>query len=84
MRLIDIEDDALLKTVMAGGLSAKALWRRIRNERTVDAVPVVRCKDCRKNETMDCPMRYEYNHNVKVWYNSKADFCSWGERKEND
>lgn len=40
MRLIDIEDISLLKTVSDGGLSAKALWRRICNQPTVDAVPV--------------------------------------------
>ena len=40
MRLIDIEDVALLKTVTDGGLSAKKLWRRINNQPTVDAVPV--------------------------------------------
>lgn len=40
MRLIDIEGVALLKTVTDGGLSAKALWRRINSQPTVDAVPV--------------------------------------------
>lgn len=40
MRLIDVEDVALLKTVSDGGLSAKALWRRICKQPTVDAVPV--------------------------------------------
>ena len=40
MKLINIEDISLLKTVSAGGLSAKALWRLIKSQRTVDAVPV--------------------------------------------
>lgn len=39
-RLINIEDAALLKTVMDGGLSAKALWRRINAQPTIDAVPI--------------------------------------------
>ena len=39
-RLINIEDAALLKTVMDGGLSAKALWRRINTQPTIDAVPI--------------------------------------------
>ena len=47
MRLIDIEDMALLKTVSCGGLSAKKLWKRIKEQPTIDAVEVVRCKDCR-------------------------------------
>ena len=40
MKLINIEDESLLKTVSVGGLSAKALWRLIKSQRTVDAEPV--------------------------------------------
>ena len=40
MRLIDIEDVSLLKTVSVGGLSAKALWRLIKNQRTIEAIPI--------------------------------------------
>ena len=39
---------------------------------TVDAVPVVRCKDCRKFKTYSCRM-------VASGYD---DFCSYGERKD--
>lgn len=38
------------------------------------AVPVVRCKDCRKFKTYFCRM-------VASGYN---DFCSYGERKSNE
>lgn len=38
---------------------------------TVDAAPVVRCKDCRKFKTYACRM-------VASGYD---DFCSYGERK---
>lgn len=34
-RLIDIEDIALLKTVSCGGLSAKKLWKRIKEQPTI-------------------------------------------------
>ena len=51
MRLIDIEDVALLKTVTDGGLSAKKLWRRINNQPTVDAVPVRHGKWIKGSET---------------------------------
>ena len=40
--------------------------------KTVDAVPVVRCRDCRKFKTYGCRM-------VASGYD---DFCSYGERKE--
>ena len=54
---------------------------------TVDAVPVVRCKDCRfylqsneKCELVDTRLRfYEID---KTW--TGDCFCSWGERKENE
>ena len=38
---------------------------------TVDAVPVVRCKDCQKMKTFECPMQ-------ACGYD---DFCSRGERR---
>lgn len=38
MRLIDIDDISLRKTIACGGLSAKALWRRIQQQPTIDAV----------------------------------------------
>ena len=47
-------------------------WHDIEAAPTVDAVPVVRCRDCRKFKTYDCRM-------VASGYD---DFCSYGERKE--
>ena len=44
----------------------------LREAPTVDAVPVVRCKDCRKFKTYGCRM-------VASGYD---DFCSYGERKD--
>lgn len=40
MKLINIEDEPLLKTVSVGGLSAKALWRLIKSQRTIKAIPI--------------------------------------------
>ena len=45
---------------------------------TVDAVEVVRCKDCKRGETMKCPM-----YVAKFGYTDQ-DFCSCGERKHNE
>lgn len=41
---------------------------------TVDAVPVVRCRDCRKMKTYECPMQ-------SCGYD---DFCSQGDRRESN
>ena len=47
-------------------------WYDIEAAPTVDAVPVVRCRDCRKFKTYGCRM-------VASGYD---DFCSYGEREE--
>ena len=86
MRLIDIEDVALLKTVTDGGLSAKKLWRRINNQPTVDAVPVIRCKDCRfLREQYLCINGNNFPaHWCKQWAGivPESGFCHLAERKE--
>ena len=59
---------------------------------TVDAVEVVRCKDCKYAENMmpinnsngylmgDCTLRKEDDIIVTAW---EDEFCSYGERKDN-
>ena len=47
---------------------------------TVDAVPVVRCRECTKRGTNNCPMEQDY-----PWISSDSNgFCSYGERREAD
>ncbi len=44
---------------------------------TVDAVPVVRCKDCIHRDDGSCPMDENY-----PWHDTKSDdYCSYGERR---
>lgn len=57
MRLIDIEDEPLLKTVSVGGLSAKALWRLIKSQRTIKAIPIEWIKD--KMDELEGTGRFE-------------------------
>ncbi len=46
---------------------------------TIDAVPVVRCKDCVKRETVLCPLE---TYDDFPWRASREDdFCSYGERR---
>lgn len=50
---------------------------------TIDAVEVVRCKDCRKRHTWECAMHYESDDGKEQYgWENDNDFCSWGERKE--
>ena len=52
---------------------------------TVDAVPVVRCKDCKYGEVddADLPTQYLCNYHGADW-NDENHFCSYGERKDGD
>ena len=52
---------------------------------TVDAVPVVRCKDCKYGEVddADLPTQYLCNYHGADW-NDENPFCSYGERKDGD
>ena len=46
---------------------------------TVDAVEVVRCKDCKHRGSNLCPME---TVELYPWFGTKNDaFCSYGERK---
>lgn len=51
---------------------------------TVDAVPVVRCKECVHYDMGVCLKIYsDGNTHPEAWQNRRTeDFCSYGERKE--
>ena len=51
---------------------------------TIDAVPVVRCKDCKHYDMGVCLKIYsDGNTHPEAWQSRKSeDFCSYGERKE--
>ena len=80
-RLIDIENEFQQYKPFHG--FEHAMYRKIceaeiaiGKTQAVDAVPVVRCKDCAKRGKGDCPMEQDY-----PWISSDADgFCSYGER----
>lgn len=76
--LFDAEFKETRKLILAGETHLDNLAegfteadRVIRQMPTVDAVPVVRCRNCRKFKTYGCRM-------VASGYD---DFCSYGERK---
>lgn len=51
----------------------------------VDAIEVVRCKDCKHRGTDYCPMHYKGVHaNEDFLKKVDNDFCSYGERKGGD
>lgn len=42
---------------------------------SVNAVPVVRCRECKYHNKPPCPMRLSFN------WTEDDDFCSYGERR---
>lgn len=84
MRLIDA--DALVKALNESGVPYRADVQEVLDAQpTVDAVPVVRCKDCKHCNT-DWAMGKWYG-SCKEWntHSVMADwYCVNGERKDDD
>ena len=54
----------------------------LKRQPTIDAVPVVRCKDCiRRYDTDECPMCFLIEGEYCEYTNGNG-FCDRGERKE--
>ena len=54
----------------------------LKKQPTIDAVPVVRCKDCiRRYDTDECPMCFLIKREY-CEYTNENGFCDRGERKE--
>lgn len=85
MRLIDADalQNILLPITTAleheygslGG-AVSGCMKHIDNAPTVEAVPVVRCRECEYHNKPPCPMKLSFN------WTEDNDFCSYGERKE--
>ena len=83
MRLIDADAlIALIKKRIQNSMIIGWLCSIIRDAPTIDAVPVVRCKDCiRRYDTDECPMCFLIEGKYYEYTNGNG-FCDRGERKE--
>lgn len=80
-RLIDA--NALIKEAYAEGAYGYVDAKQIADAPTVDAVPVVRCKDCiRRYDTDECPMCF-LSEGQYYEFTRDDGFCDRGERKDN-
>ena len=96
MRTIDA--DAFLKDILTAGIGKTVIeysecdiGYMIRKRPTIDAVPVVRCRECKHRYTENCPMYFHdfywlegYGEYVDDDTDHTEDnyFCPKGERKE--
>ena len=78
----ELGEHSLIESVLAAGVYAG-----IDNAPAIDAVPVVRCKDCKNRGTSyDCPFRQLVFTEAEGYHYEDVtlddSFCSFGERKE--
>ena len=81
-RLIDA--DQLIKEANADGAYGYVDAKQITDAPTVDAVPVVRCRDCAKDGLFTCPICYIENKTLHFINHSPDFYCGEGERKDGD
>lgn len=80
MRLIDIDDISLRKTIACGGLSAKALWKRIQQQPTIEPKRGEWIAD-KENMTCVCSVcgadEVQFTYGLgEYWYGvGKSNFC---------
>lgn len=88
MRLIDADllkeqMESVCMGIMAGTDSYDAPLKTIDDAPTIDAVPVVRCRDC---EFWGAHLRTvggKYGDCSRHWRGTRADFyCGWGSRSD--
>lgn len=65
----------------------KQMISDIQNTKTVDAVPVIRCKDCKhwdnENDIGWCDIHSNFSDDEWTMFDAD-DFCSAGERREDE
>ena len=83
MRLIDLDSEYIQETLYRRGFKTRQnIEEWLNNAPTIDAVTVVRCKDCiRRYDTDECPMCFLIEGKYYEYTNENG-FCDRGERKE--
>ena len=59
-------------------------WNKIDQAPIIDAVPVVRCEDCKQGEIDDPDFPDQYYCHAGCGWNNGGFYCAYGERKEGD
>ena len=77
MRLIDA--DALPKEISWDKIENTAFWETINEQPTIDAVPVIGCRNCEYYCCRSCTA-----HDMPGDYLTPDDFCSWAQPKEKE
>ena len=83
MRLIDLDSEYIQETLYRRAFKTRQdIEEWLNNAQTIDAVSVVRCKDCiRRYDTDECPMCFLIEGKYYEYTNGNG-FCDRGEPKE--
>ena len=86
MRLIDLDSEYIQETLHRRGFKTRQdIEEWLNNSPTIDAVPVVRCWECKHRGTDDCIFHIKGEPaDEELLLKLDNDFCSYGERKEGD
>ena len=85
-RYIDADKLKTIESIQSADFnSIESIRRWIDEQQTADVVEVVRCKDCKHNETFlfDDSKVLCWVHDTDIVV-SPTDYCSYGERKDNE
>lgn len=84
-----ISREALLEAIRTdvAPFTLSMVFRHIHSAPAVDAVEVVRCKDCKYYKKGSCELHSVWPDEYSTGYDYRPDdddFCSYGERRENN
>ena len=84
MRLIDLDSDYIQETLYRRAFKTRQdIEQWLNSAPTIDAVPVVRCRECKHRGTDDCIFHIKGEPaDEELLLKLDNDFCSYGERKE--
>ena len=82
MRLIDLDSDYIQETLYRRGFKTRQdIEEWLNSAPIIDAVPVVRCKDCKQGEIDDPDFPDQYYCRAGCGWNNGDFYCAYGERK---
>ena len=82
MRLIDLDSDYIQETLYRRGFKTRQdIEEWLNFAPTIDAVPVVRCRDCKQGEIDDPDFPDQYYCRAGCGWNNGGFYCAYGERK---
>lgn len=83
MRLIDLDSEYIQETLYRRCFKTRQdIEEWLNNAPTIDAVPVVRCEDCKQGEIDDPDFPNQYYCHAGCGWNNGDFYCAYGERKE--